>query len=316
MSLIDLKPAEKDELVRTLSGIPQFVGTSLDRPEIERIGGMTNRNYKVTVGEESYVLRLAGAGTSEYIDREAEAHNAKVAAEAGVNAELLFFDLASGTMLCRYVLDSLTMSAETFRHLDRVARAAEAFQRMHACERPFKNRFDVFTQIDDYLALLRRNGARLPEGYDALQREAEIARAALASRPAPLAPCHNDPLAENFLDTGERMYLVDWEYAGMNDPMWDLGDLSVEAGFGSDQDEALLRAYFDGEAPTDAAGRMVLYKGLCDLVWTLWGLIQVMNDNPVDDFWAYSVNRFERCGRLMRSQEFEQALAAVRAGAS
>jgi thiamine kinase-like enzyme len=316
MSLVDLEPAEKDELVRTLAEIPQFVGTSLDRPEIERIGGLTNRNYKVTVGKENYVLRLAGAGTSEYIDRKAEAHNAKIAAEAGVNAELLFFDLASGTMLCRYVLDSLTMSAETFRHLDRVARAAQTFRRMHACEQPFKNRFDVFAQIDEYLALLRRNQARIPGGYDELQKEAEVARAALAARPAPLAPCHNDPLAENFLDTGARMYLVDWEYAGMNDPMWDLGDLSVEADFGPEQDEALLRAYFDGEAPAEATGRMVLYKALCDLVWTLWGLIQVMNDNPVDDFWAYSVNRFERCGRLMRSPEFERALTAVRAGAS
>jgi len=313
MSLVDLEPAEKDELVRTLAAIPQFVGTSLDGPVIERIGGLTNRNYKVTIGEESYVLRLAGAGTSEYIDREAEAHNARIAAETGVNAELLFFDRSSGTMLCRYVLDSLTMSAETFRHHDRVARAADAFRRMHACERPFRNRFDVFAQIDEYLALLRRNRARIPDGYGELQKEAETARAVLAARPALLAPCHNDPLAENFLDTGERMYLVDWEYAGMNDPMWDLGDLSVEAGFGPEQDAALLRAYFDGEAPAEAAGRMVLYKGLCDLVWTLWGLIQVMNDNPVDDFWAYSINRFERCGRLMRSPEFEQALAAVRA---
>ena len=315
MSVVDLEPAEKDELVRTLSGIPQFVGTSLDGPVIERIGGLTNRNYKVTVGEESYVLRLAGAGTSAYIDRKAEAHNAKIAADAGVNAELLFFDVTSGTMLCRYVLDSLTMSAETFRHPDRVARAAEAFRRMHACERPFKNRFDVFAQIDEYLALPQRNEARIPKGYGELQKEAETAREVLASRPASLACCHNDPLAENFLDTGTRMYLVDWEYAGMNDPMWDLGDLSVEAGFGPKQDKALLRAYFDGEAPAEAAGRMVLYKALCDLVWTLWGLIQVMNDNPVDDFWAYSVNRFERCGRLMRGPEFERALAAVRAGA-
>jgi thiamine kinase-like enzyme len=314
MSPVDLEPAERDELVGTLSSIPQFVGTSLDRPEIERIGGLTNRNYKITIGEESYVLRLAGAGTGEYIDRKTEAHNAKLAADAGVNAELLFFDSASGTMLCRYVLDSLTMSAETFRHLDRVARSADAFRRMHEFRQPFESRFDVFAKIGDYLALLRRNKARIPDGYGELQKEAELAREVLAARPAPLAPCHNDPLAENFLDTGARMYLVDWEYAGMNDPMWDLGDLSVEAGFRPEQDEALLSAYFGGEPPAEAAGRMVLYKALCDLVWTLWGLIQVMNDNPVDDFWAYSIGRFERCGRLMRSPDFEQALAAVRAG--
>jgi thiamine kinase-like enzyme len=161
---------------------------------------------------------------------------------------------------------------------------------------------------------LRRNEARIPDGYDALHRQAETARRVLAERPAPLAPCHNDPLAENFLDAAERMYLVDWEYAGMNDPMWDLGDLSVEAGFGPDQDEALLRAYFDGAPPPEQRGRMVLAKGLCDLVWTLWGLIQVMNDNPAEDFWAYSFNRFERCQRLMASHAYADALVAVRRG--
>ena len=200
---------------------------------------------------------------------------------------MLFFDADDGRMLCRYV-DGVTMSAEHFRDLARVERAAQAFRQMHAFPEPFAGRFDVFAKIDEYLALLRRNQARIPDGYDQLQQAAEGAREVLAERPAPLAPCHNDPLAENFLDTGERMVIVDWEYAGMNDPMWDLGDLSVEAGFGPAQDAALLRAYFDGEPPAAAAGRMVLSKGLCDLVWTLWGLIQVMNDNPVEDFWAYA----------------------------
>jgi len=116
------------------------------------------------------------------------------------------------------------------------------------------------------------------------------------------------------IDAAERMYLVDWEYAGMNDPMWDLGDLAVEAGFTAEQERALLAAYFDGAPPPAAVGRMVICKALCDLVWTLWGLIQVMNDNPVDDFWAYSLNRFERCRRLMGSAEFARAIEAVRAG--
>ena len=312
MSETILDAAEQAEIARTLASIPTFAGTTLDRPAIERIGGLTNRNYKVSVGPESYVLRLAGAGTDAYIDREAEAHNARVAAAAGVNAEVLFFNVADGTMLCLYLDDSLTMSAESFQNLARVERAAHAFRRMHEHPEPFAGRFEVFAQIDEYLGLLRRNGARIPDGYDALQRQAEATRRVLAERPARLAPCHNDPLAENFLDATERMYLVDWEYAGMNDPMWDLGDLSVEAGFGPDQDEALLRAYFGGAPPPDQRGRMVLAKGLCDLVWTLWGLLQVMNDNPAEDFWAYSLNRFERCRRLMASDAYAGALDAVR----
>ena len=309
-----LEPAERDEIARVLAVIPAFVGTTMDRPEIERIGGLTNRNYKITVGPESYVLRLAGAGTSEYIDRKAEAHNAREAAAAGVGAEVLFFDVDNGTMLSRYVDDARTMSAAVFKELARVERAARAFRRMHRHPQAFAGRFDVFAQIDEYLALLRRNDARIPDGYDALHKEADGARKALVAAPAPLAPCHNDPLAENFIDAADRMYLVDWEYAGMNDPMWDLGDLSVEAAFGPEQDEALLRAYFDGVPPPAQRGRMVLAKGLCDLVWTLWGLLQVMNDNPVEDFWGYSINRFERCRRLMASAAFRDAIVAVRSG--
>jgi len=303
--------AERDEVAEVLSRIGVVPAADMT---VERIGGLTNRNYKIVLGPERYVLRIAGAGTSEYIDRDAEAHNASVAATAGVNAEVLHLDVRDGTMLTRYIDDALTMSEAAFKELARVERAARAFRRMHRHGEAFTGRFDVFDQIDEYLTLLRRNDARIPDGYDALQKEADAARKVLAERPAALAPCHNDPLAENFLDAPERMFLVDWEYAGMNDPMWDLGDLSVEAAFGPEQDEALLHAYFDGPPPAEQRGRMVLAKGLCDLVWTLWGLLQVMNDNPAEDFWAYSVGRFERCKALLASEEFAEAIAAVRAG--
>jgi thiamine kinase-like enzyme len=306
--------AERDEILRALGAIPIFAGRSFGQPAIERIGGLTNRNYRITIGPDSYVLRLAGAGTAAYIDRRAEAHNAKVAAAAGVGADVLFVEAATGTMLARYVEGATTMSESAFQDLARVERAARTFRQMHEFPQAFAGRFDVFAQIDDYLALLRGNQARIPEGYDGLHKEADAARRALADNPAPLAPCHNDPLAENFIDSPVRMYLVDWEYAGMNDPMWDLGDLSVEAAFGPEQDEALMRAYFEGAVPPAQGGRMVLAKGLCDLVWTLWGLLQVMNDNPVEDFWAYSIKRFERCRRLMASETFADAIAAVRAG--
>jgi thiamine kinase-like enzyme len=131
----------------------------------------------------------------------------------------------------------------------------------------------------------------------------------------PLAACHCDPLCENFLDAKGRMWLVDWEYSGMNDPLWDLGDLSVEGQFTEDQEREMFLAYFGGEPRPAELGRIIIYKAMCDLLWTLWGLIQHANANPADDFWAYALNRFERCKALMAAPEFQRHLAAVTRGA-
>lgn len=145
-------------------------------------------------------------------------------------------------------------------------------------------------------------------------KAAQPLRAALEAHPAPLAPCHCDPLCENFLDDGTVMWIVDWEYSGMNDPLWDLGDLSVEAGMTADQDAEMMAAYF-GRPPSAAeTGRMVIYKAMCDLLWTLWGLIQHADGNPAEDFWAYATGRFDRCKALMQSPGFAGHLDAVRNG--
>jgi thiamine kinase-like enzyme len=297
-----------------LARVPRFSGVATSDVEIGRLAGLTNRNYKITFGDERFVLRIPGEGTSEYINRRHEAVAARIAAEAGVNAEVLFFDENDGLMLTRFVDGAATMNGERFRDLGAVSRAAQAFRRMHVCGKSFATEFDLFQKMDEYLDYLRKKQARIPDGYADVQREAEAVREALRGRPATLRPCHCDPLAENFLDAGTRIFIIDWEYAGNNDPMWDLGDVSVEAGFGPDQDAALLEAYFQGRPPAAQVGRMVMYKAMCDLLWTLWGAIQVANENPVDDFWAYAVNRFERCKALMGSPEFGRHVEAVRRG--
>jgi thiamine kinase-like enzyme len=294
--------------------VPRFSQVQTSQAQIERLAGLTNRNYKVAIGDERFVLRIPGEGTSDYINRRHEAVAARIAAEAGVNAEVLFFDENDGLMLTRFVDGAATMNGERFKDLGAVARAAQAFRRMHDCGKSFATEFDLFRKMDEYLDYLRKKQARIPDGYVAVQKEAEAVRAALGARPAALRPCHCDPLAENFLDTGARIFIIDWEYAGNNDPMWDLGDVSVEAGFGPEQDAALLQAYFAGRPPAAQVGRMVMYKAMCDLLWTLWGAIQVANENPVDDFWAYAVNRFERCKALMGGAEFGRHLDAARSG--
>ena len=302
------------EAIDKLAAIPLFDGVDLGAVRVRRLGGLTNRNYKIESPLGSFVLRLAGEGTDAYIDRAVESHNARAAARAGVNAEVMFFDAADGAMLCRYVEGSVTLDEAGFKDLGAVARAGVAFRRLHDCSQPFDSRFDLFDKIDDYIALLAGLGAALPDGYDAVRKAADAVRAALGAHELPSAPCHCDPLAENFLDTGERIFIIDYEYAGANDPMWDLGDLSVEAGFDERQESALLAAYFGGDAPAFDVGRMVMYKAMCDLLWTLWGVIQYANGNPAEDFWAYATGRLERCRALMASPGFPGHLAAVREG--
>lgn len=301
-----------EEVFRALQRIPRFRGISREQFHCERLGGLTNKNYKVTLDNERYVLRIAGAGTSDYINRKIEAHNARAAAAADVNAELLHFDTNSGLMLCRYLDGCVTMTRERFNSDPGApARAALALKRMHQSGSSFKFRFELFNMIDEYLRILGDRNAELPDGYHAVLEEAGVVRKVIDNNPRPLAPCHCDPLAENFLDNGQRMWIVDWEYSGMNDPIWDLGDVSVEAGFGEEQDIAMMNAYCGGEVPAAIFGRMVVYKAMCDLLWTLWGLIQHSDDNPADDFWAYSINRFERCKTLMGSQDFDRHVYAI-----
>ncbi|NQV47802.1 MAG: phosphotransferase family protein [Rhodospirillaceae bacterium] len=302
-----------DDVTDTLLEIPLFKGRAADHFSYERLGGLTNRNFRIGVeGEkDSYMLRIAGEGTGEYIDRKAEEVCARVTAKAGINAEVLYFDAANGVQLTRYIDGAVTMNSQLFKDLGAVARAGQAFRKLHDCGENFSTEFNIFTMMDEYLTMLREKNAWIPDDYEKTQTQAEAVRAALARAPAPLVPCHCDPLAENFLDTGARMYVIDWEYSGNNDAMWDLGDLSVEAEFGPAQDKALLEAYFDGPPPPDKHARMVMYKAMCDLLWTLWGAIQVANDNPAENFTAYAEGRFENCKKLMASGDFKSQLAVL-----
>jgi thiamine kinase-like enzyme len=298
-----------------LRGLDLFRHVDASGIEVTRLGGLTNLVFRVDHGGEHCVLRIPGKGTEEYIDRANEAQAAREAARVQVSPAVLHFDPATGVMVTRFVEDAVTLTAEKFRSIPGApARAGEVFRKLHGSGAVFNFRFELFAMIDDYLQVLAGKETRLPAGYHDVVTEAEAVRAALTTRPLPLAACHCDPLCENFLDVGSRMWLVDWEYSGMNDPMWDLGDLSVEGGFSAAQDEEMFRAYFGGEPRAVDRGRIVIYKAMCDLLWTLWGLIQHANQNPVDDFWAYSVNRFERCKTLMATPEFYRHVASVRQG--
>ena len=296
---------EEREAREILARIPSLA--SYNGPLL-RLGGLTNMVYRAG----DMVLRLPGNGTAEYIDRANEAAAAREAARAGVSPEVLHADAASGVLVTRFIEAAVTMSPTAFRQRNgSPSRAAAAFRRLHQSGARFPAQFELFAMIDDYLRLLSTRDVALPAGYHDVVAEAGAVRTALGKSEITPVACHCDPLCENFLDTGERMWVVDWEYSGMNDPMWDLGDLSVEVGFDAAQDEEMLHSYFNGEAPPEDRARMAIHKAMCDLLWTLWGLIQLANDNKAEDFRAYAETRFARCKALMASAEFASHLKTL-----
>ena len=301
-----MTPEEQNEVQQFIRAIPELAGCK-DKPQ--RLGGLTNRVY--ALGD--YVLRIPGKGTEEYINRTNEVVMAKEAAAAGVSPQVIHADAKSGIMVTRRVMGS-TMSPEKFKSSAKSeTRAGQALAKLHGAGRSFPSRFELFAVMEDYYRILTAKNFVLPAGYSEAMREAESIRNSLAKTSAPLVASHCDPLCENFLDDGTQMWIVDWEYGGMNDPMWDLGDLSVEGSFTQQQDDELMQAYFGGSASASEIGRMVIYKAMCDLLWAFWGLIQHANNNPAEDFATYAADRFSRCKILMATREFSGHVAAVAA---
>ena len=299
-------------LAAALRSVPLLAAIDRDKLEVSRLGGLTNLVYRVRALGDTFCLRIPGPGTAEYIDRKAEQVNARAAASAGIAPAVLYYG-DDGVMLMP-MLDGATMSPKLFAEPGAAARAGAALKRLHGSGEQFASKFELFEQIDKYLAELGTD-AKLPDGYAAALETAQSVRAALAAQPLPSAPCHCDPLCENFIDDGAKIWIIDFEYGGMNDPLWDLGDLCVEAALDGEREAELLLSYFGAPPSPAERGRVVLYKAMCDLLWTLWGLLQHKNGNPAEDFWAYSLERFARCTKLMATPEFMDVhVAAVLAG--
>ena len=306
--------AKLNEIYNVLARMPLFKDTRWEDIEFEPLDSFTNLNYKVIANGVTYVLRIAGKGTSTYIDRAAEEYNARIATAAGLNAETLFFDANDGTMLSRFVEGSSMDKVRFYDDPTATTRAALVLKRIHSFNQAFKSRFDAFVMIDYYLKLLRKLRVPLPEGYEEIKQEADAVRQALGAASMPLTPCHNDTWPENFVEVGEHIYLIDWEYSGMNDPMWDLGNLSVEAEFGAEQDQVMMEAYCGGFVPPRLYDRVVLYKAISDYFWAVWSIVQYAYNNPAADFWTYALDRLEHCKILIGSAEFGRHLNAVRTG--
>ena len=302
-------------VLSALSNVSGFETIKAKECKITRLGGMTNLVHLVETKDANIIVRIPGEGTENYINRATELTNATAAWRAGISAEVIWADVKKGVMISRAIDGIETMTSTLFRtRSGSPMRAGKALAKLHNSGETFDFRFELFTMIEDYLKVLSTKDVNLPDGYHDIVKAANPVKEVLDANPIPLTPCHCDPLCENFLDDGKNMWIVDWEYSGMNDPLWDLGDLSVEAGMDDTQEAELLSAYFGAEPTAAQKGRVVIYKAMCDLLWTLWGLIQLADGNLADDFWVYATERFERCKALMQKTDFDEHVAAVKEG--
>ena len=300
-------------VLSALSNAPGYETIKAKECKITHLGGLTNLVHLVETKDANIIVRIPGEGTENYINRATELTNATAAWRAGISAEVIWADVKTGMMISRAIDGIETMTPTLFRtRSGSPMRAGKALAKLHNSGETFDFRFELFTMIEDYLKVLSTKDVNLPDGYHDIVKAANPVKEVLDANPIPLTPCHCDPLCENFLDDGKNMWIVDWEYSGMNDPLWDLGDLSVEAGMDDIQEAELLSAYFGAEPTAAQKGRVVIYKAMCDLLWTLWGLIQLADGNLADDFWVYATERFERCKALMQKTGFDEHVAAVK----
>ena len=274
-------------------------------------GGLTNHNLRVTTRTGDYVVRLTQSDAGLLgIDRDAEHANTRSAAEAGVGAHVVDYRPDLGMLVITF-LPGKALTNESIGAPGVIARAADAIRRLHAGPR-FTGDFDMFTRQAGYLALVREHGFSLPDGYDAFAPQWERVRRALAVRPAATVPCNNDLLAGNFIDDGQRVWLIDYEYSGNNDPAFELGNTATECDLSREQTDELV----DGWAAEDPSFRArVDLQSLCsEYGWALWGFIQSAT-SPIDyDFHGWGMERYEKAVRRFTGDGFDDLLDRVAAG--
>ena len=277
--------------------------------------GLTNQNFRVDVDGRPYFVRLPGAGTDLLaVDRANEVHNTRAAAAAGVGPKLVGLDHGSGAFALEWI-DGRTMSNAAFAAEPRAPELiAAALLRLHTGPR-FRDDFNMFRLTERYLGVVDERAIRIPDGYrDALPAIPRI-EAVLAARPLATVPCHNDLLAENYLDDGTRLWIVDYEYSGNNDPTFELGNTAQELQFDRVRQEELCAAYFGQErfARDGAAllARMRLQMIMSDVGWTLWAAIQAAISTIDYDFWGWALERWGRASTALTRADFDDLLAAA-----
>ena len=296
-----------DDLAARLDRVPGLAG--VPRAISELPGGLTNRNYKVTTPDGVYVARLwSGGGDFLAINRDYEHHNSVAAAQAGVGARVVAYRPEDNLLVLEFI-EGRTFSDADVQNPANIPRIAQACRRLHSGPR-FLGDFDMFVIQGRYAAVTAELGFRVPAGYDALMPQVESARRALAVRAGPTVPCNNDLLAANFIDDGVRLWLIDYEYSGNNDPCFELGNIWGESGLSGEALAGLVTGYYSRPLRNKIA-RAQLLGIIGKYGWALWGAIQAATSPIEFDFWSWAMARYEGAAAGLTSRDFGRLLDDV-----
>lgn len=269
--------------------------------DICRLGGMTNHSYKITRQDGAeYLVRIPGEGTEELINRLDERKSTELACKLGIDSPLLFFS-DDGRKVMKFIHNPLPMDEEVMRREENLTQAAKIFRKLHTCGEDTGVRFEVFEMAELYERIISNGGVAFYDDYEEIKQEVMSIKAEVdGDEKPPRVPCHNDSLVGNWVleETG-KLYLIDWEYSGMNEAMWDLSCLSIEAEYTPEHDTALLEAYYGRPATMDEKKKFVAAKLYVDYLWTLWGLTRVPYDG--DFMQEYADGRYERLKKNLKA---------------
>jgi len=273
----------------------------------ELSGGLTNRNLKISTASGDYVARISSNKSSLLaIDRQSEYENSKIAAGIGVGAPVFDYLPEFGLLVIGYLPGKTYSNLDVSNNLSRIAGACNV---LHNAA-PFTRDFDMFVIQEKYETLVTESGFRFPNGYHQYASHVSRMKSALAVLDEGRVPCNNDLLPANFIDDGEKIWLIDYEYSGNNDACFELGNIWSEANLPISALEELVSAYYGGSRPEKLA-RAWLFSLLAKYGWTLWASIQSSVSDIDFDFWQWGMEKFNDVEESFASIKFEQALTQV-----
>ena len=294
-------------LVEALARVPQWAGAS-DLQATPLGGGITNNNFRIDVGGESFVLRIAGADTELLgINREVEYAANLAAGKLGIAAEVYYFIRPEGYLVTRFITGRPILTGEICQP-ENIRRVADVLRKIHTMS-DIPGSFDVFRVVEDYSVIARRYQVAFPEGFYWLIERAQTAGRALRIRPLTPRPCHDDLLNANFLVNGQ-LYVLDWEYAGMGDIFFDLGNFSDHHELTDEQDRWLLECYF-GKLTAANWAHLKIMKIMSELREATWGLVQIGISKLDFDFHDYAGKFFGRAMENIQNPDWNVWLKEV-----